>query len=134
MFFRIDNIIEALSKTFITETTDVEIFHIFDYTKYVSFTYGVGGVQYVTLKGDFSDSIQKAKDNINSDFGGYDLITNNCLHYVKEILKKGNADSDIVEYLLTNSLEIVPALFYDSLYSANQGISFRPILAEDYND
>jgi hypothetical protein len=49
-----------------------------------------------------------------------DLLTNNCLHYVEEILSYGEADNRFVEDYLNNSIQIVPTLYYDSLNSITQ--------------
>jgi hypothetical protein len=50
------------------------------------------------------------------------LLTNNCLHYVEEILSYGEADNRFVEDYLNNSTQIVPTLYYDSLNSITQNV------------
>ncbi len=74
------------------------------------------GVQYVGIYGDFSESIRLAYSySENHTYPNYSLVTNNCLHYVKEILKAGIADSDIVDKYINKSIDIVPRLFGEQL-------------------
>ena len=79
------------------------------------------GVQYVGLYGDFSESIKLANDYaINNDYPKYNLIFNNCLHYVKKILRAGLATNNIAEMYIEKSIDIIPRMFGEqlSLYSA----------------
>ena len=83
----------------------------------------IGGVQFVPIKGDFTESINLAKKYNNQNYGGYDLITNNCLHYVKEILEAGQIDDPYIDNAVQNSKTIVPKKYYDELYrTARQSI------------
>ena len=75
----------------------------------------VSGVQYVAFKGDFSDSITRAEQYDDSDYGGYNLITNNCLHYAKDILREGTAENAEIDKYIHQSIEIVPKNFYYGL-------------------
>ena len=75
------------------------------------------GVQYVPLKGDFSESIELAWEYKNEKYGGYDLVTNNCAHYAQEILKEGTVYNEKIEKFLETSDTIIPADLYAFLYS-----------------
>ena len=49
----------------------------------------ISGNDWVYLKGDYSASLRAANEfEKNQDFGSYHVIKNNCLHYVKSILKE----------------------------------------------
>ena len=117
-----DQIIYDLSREFVTESQNIPLANWEWWQPTVTFSYGVSGVQYVPIKGDFSDSVAWAKYYARNDrkYGGYFLPTNNCLHYVKEILSYGEADNRFVEDFLNNSNQIVPTLYYDSLNSIYQ--------------
>lgn len=52
--------------------------------------------------------------------GGYNLVFNNCAHYVQEILKAGTADNSRVESYLESSNTIIPSDLYGYLYAYNQ--------------
>ena len=81
----------------------------------------VDGVQYIAIKGDFSKSVSKAEELGGDKYRyGYFLPMNNCLHYAKAILRGGYAYNDFVEDFLTNSHQIVPTLYYDSLNAISQ--------------
>ncbi len=82
----------------------------------VPLTYFSSGVQYVALQGDFSKSIIAAEYIYNeTNYSGYDLIKNNCLHYAKEILGLGTSQDKAIEGYLNSSETIVPKSFYDEL-------------------
>lgn len=117
-----DQIIYDLSREFVTETQNIPLANWEWWQPTVTFSYGVSGVQYVPIKGDFSNSVAWASHYARNDrkYGGYFLPTNNCLHYVKEILSYGEADNRFVEDYLNNSIQIVPTLYYDSLNSITQ--------------
>ena len=51
------------------------------------------GVKVNYISGDFSASYELAKQYNGTDYGGYSLFRNNCLHYAKEILQAGATDS-----------------------------------------
>ena len=81
------------------------------------FTVYTSGVQYIPLKGDFSESIVLANDYDGSKYGGYDLFTNNCAHYAQEILKAGTSNNSRIEEFLETSNVIIPKDLYDYLYT-----------------
>lgn len=77
------------------------------------------GVDYVCLCGDYMLSLKKAKeiseDQNNTYNGQYNPISNNCLHYVNEILGYGdNVNDEIDAYIATNDC-IIPQTYYDNL-------------------
>lgn len=76
------------------------------------------GLEYFPISGKFSQSISLAEDYEGSNYGGYNFLTNNCLHYVKEILKSGFAYDSRIENVLENSQVIEPKGFIRALFSA----------------
>ncbi len=83
------------------------------------------GVDYVYLYGDYRESLRKAQeieaDENNNYNGKYDLLGNNCLHYVNEILGYGiNIDSRINSFIATN-LSCEPQVYYGCLVSIING-------------
>ena len=75
----------------------------------------ISGLQYTYIKGDFSDSVKLAIEYNSSDYGGYCLFTNNCLHYAKEILAKGKFDDPVAQIYAVSSSQIVPIGFHMDL-------------------
>lgn len=75
------------------------------------------GVQFVPLKGDFNKSIKLAWEYDDDEYGGYDLVTNNCAHYAQEILKEGTVYNDKIEKFLETSDTTIPADLYAFLDS-----------------
>ena len=60
-----------------------------------------------------------SKDIVDKFYGGYNLFSNNCLHYVKEMLRLGTAYNPLVSYYIKNSFTIIPRDFYGNLWRAN---------------
>ena len=114
-----DEMIADLSRKYISETLKIN-------QTSKSLTVGVGGVQYVPIKGDFSASLELAQKYNGTDYGGYNLFDNNCLHYAKEILRTGTAENQNVENFLNTSDEFIPDSFYYSLCHVRQTISYPP--------
>ena len=86
------------------------------------FTYYVDGVQYYPIKGNFSASIDMANEWVNQRYNGYYfLTTNNCLHYVRDVLREGTAAVPSVESYIHSSITPVPKSFYDGLKEINLG-------------
>ena len=88
-------------------------------TSYIEYVH-VGGVQFVPIKGYFSKSIEMAYDKAGGNYGGYNLVNNNCLHYARDVLRAGDASSVSVENIIENSTCIVPDEFYEQLYKATK--------------
>lgn len=83
------------------------------------------GKQYTVVKGDFSSSLELAKDyeKNNPTYGGYCLLTNNCLHYAREILLVGEFENKFQKAWLINSTTIIPMLFHtDIVRSESYGV------------
>ena len=74
-------------------------------------------VKHIYISGDFSDSYELAQSYNGSNYGGYNLFSNNCLHYVKELLKAGSPEKPWFN-LAINGREIRPMSFYKSLVRA----------------
>ena len=60
-----------------------------------------------------------SKDIVDKFYGGYNLFSNNCLHYVKDMLRLGRAYNPLVSYYIKNSFTIIPRDFYGNLWRAN---------------
>lgn len=106
-------IVEKLSAKLITITGKVVTT---DSTEQI-LSYYSSGVQFVPLKGNFSNSIEGALSQTNTNYNGYNVLTNNCLHYVRNILRLGEANMPAAEQYITESSVIVPKTFYDELKS-----------------
>ena len=87
------------------------------------------GVNHIYISGDFSASYELAKRYDGTDYGGYCLLTNNCLHYVKELLRKGTPNSMLYSLAFTR-LTIVPIVFYTVLSNTQVAISAVSSLKE----
>ena len=59
---------------------------------------------------DYSKSLNKAKSLKGTDFGGYNLLENNCLHYAKSILSETDIDL-LTNYYFRNSNSFIPSIF-----------------------
>ena len=83
---------------------------------HLTITHYVEGVQYYPIKGDFTESIEKAEYWANRAYRGlYSLPTNNCLHYARDLLRYGTAEDPMVELCIHTSATIVPRDFYEML-------------------
>lgn len=76
-----------------------------------------GHKKWVYIKGDFSASYELAKQHNGTNYGGYLLNKNNCLHYAKEILLAGSPDSLLYKFAFRHPT-IVPMEFYVNLRKA----------------
>ena len=72
------------------------------------------GVYFVYIAGDFSDSYDLALKHDGTHYGGYHFTSNNCLHYVKALLRAGSPKNLMYEAAIY-SLDICPRTFYWSL-------------------
>ena len=50
----------------------------------------------------------------------YYILFNNCLHFVKKILRGGSIDNDLIEYYVKYSVTPIPNVFYRGLVAANK--------------
>ena len=69
------------------------------------------------IEGDFSKAYEYAvwvTENY-SDYGGYDLLSNNCLHYVKNVMSHGTFDNYFLGLYVKNSICIIPSSFYNDI-------------------
>ena len=74
------------------------------------------GTKIVYIKGDYSGCLSKAQYYATNNFGKYNLITNNCLTYVKKILTYGKYSFGLK--LIYNSKTIIaPNAFGNALIS-----------------
>jgi hypothetical protein len=75
----------------------------------------IDGIEYTYIQGDFSACLDYAEQNKDTDYGGYSLFKNNCLHYVKDLLRHGAYNKSIVQLYATFSSTIIPSNYQDAL-------------------
>lgn len=77
---------------------------------------GLGGWRTLYIKGDFTKSLEYAKKYVGTNYGGYNLIFNNCLHFVKNALRQGTCSNALLQLYFKTSLSIVPRIFFDNAF------------------
>ena len=70
---------------------------------------------YKYLKGNFSDIKDFSSKYLGANYGGYNFLANNCLHYVRDALNSTGIISD--------NDTIVPALYNPSIYTPTTNFS-----------
>ena len=72
---------------------------------------------YIYIVGDFSNSYKTALDvSINNpNYGGYNLLNNNCSHYVQDLLAKGNTGDLMINNIIQLADATIPRIFYTYL-------------------
>lgn len=89
---------------------------------YMSSGYNSGiyteGSEFFPIEGNFSRSILYAQCYEGTNYGGYNVLINNCLHYVKDVLRSGFIFNDAIENVINNSQVIEPKGFINALRSA----------------
>lgn len=70
------------------------------------------------IKGNFARSILYAQGYKNTNYGGYNLFVNNCLHYVKDVLHEGYIFDAKIKKVINNSDVIEPKGFINALRNA----------------
>lgn len=75
---------------------------------------------FVYLEGDFSQSYKEAMHCINNRGsngydGEYNLLKNNCLHFITYILSEGQSIYPAVNQFISNYTGIIPINFYKEL-------------------
>ena len=89
---------------------------------YMSPGYSAGlyteGSEFFPIKGNFSRSILYAEAYEDTNYGGYNLLINNCLHYVKDVLRTGFIFDDEIENVINTSEVIEPKGFMNVLRNA----------------
>ena len=68
---------------------------------------------YVYLQGDFSESVDYAKECDGTDYGGYCFFRNNCAHYAQDVLKKGDYRYSNDRRRVRSYMGIIPGEFYN---------------------
>ena len=76
---------------------------------------GFEGWKFLYIKGDFTKSLDYAKSKVNDDLGGYHLLFNNCLHYVKDVLKRGKASNRLLDLYFRYSFTRIPTVFFHNV-------------------
>lgn len=77
-------------------------------------TAGLGGWRSLYIKGDFTGSLKYAEFYEGKDYGGYNLFTNNCLHFVRNALKRGKCKNALLQLYFMSSTTIVPRIFFNN--------------------
>ena len=77
-------------------------------------TAGLGGWRSLYIKGDFTGSLEYAEAYEGDDYGGYNLFTNNCLHFVRNALKRGKCKNALLQLYFMSSTTIVPRIFFNN--------------------
>ena len=72
------------------------------------------------LEGDYSQSYEYAKPLNETNLGGYNLLTNNCSHFVADVLKHGESSSPSVEFLHEETRTTTPVISYFYYYATTQ--------------
>ncbi len=75
----------------------------------------IKNTKYTYISGDFTESLELARNYEGTNYGGYNLFTNNCLHYAKEILTAGKFENEIQQAFANNSHTIIPRDFHSTL-------------------
>ena len=76
----------------------------------------IHGTEYAYISGDFTVSLQLAiKYNNEQNYPRYNLLTNNCLHYIQLILSKGIYNTEKEQKFFASSNEIVPERYLKQL-------------------
>lgn len=76
------------------------------------------GSEFFPIKGNFVRSILYAQGYKNTNYGGYNLLINNCLHYVKDVLRAGYIFDAKIKKVINNSDIIEPKGFINALRNA----------------
>ena len=74
--------------------------------------FGIGGWLYLRLEGDYSACYEYGKNFSGTNYGGYNLFTNNCLDFVRDCLKHSNKRDSYLYYLFMLSRTCVPVIFF----------------------
>lgn len=59
-------------------------------------------------------------DQTITEHGSYNLLTNNCVHYAKDVLRQGTASSNAVESVITNSSAFITGTLISQIRNAMQ--------------
>ena len=83
----------------------------------------LSGKDYVFIPGNFTSSVNYAysyNNQTSTEHGSYDLLTNNCVHYAKDVLRQGTASSTAVESVITNSSAFITGTLISQIRNAMQ--------------
>ena len=83
------------------------------------------------IAGNFNGSLEYAKYNKDKYDRKYNLFTNNCLHFVRDALRHGNADNDLLDLYFMFSTTIVPVVFFNNvrkLSRLNNYYKYSPLI------
>ena len=71
-------------------------------------------IDYVYIEGDFSEGVKYGEEKSKEDYD-YSFLFNNCLHYVKRVLRKGIYRNTSLQSFVERSFEIIPDVFCQRL-------------------
>lgn len=80
---------------------------------------GYSGYKLLYLNGDYSNSVKLAQyyaGDANKDYSCYKLFTNNCAHYIEEILRAGQNDYDLVNEFHKRKTLVPAILHYGTMF------------------
>ena len=102
------------------DTAKVALQEVTDFSELNNMLKGknINNLNYVYLEGDFSKSVKYAKKHEGSNYGGYNLATNNCMHYAQNVLLKGKFDNAIEKHFLETNPHVAPVDLYKRLVEA----------------
>ena len=83
------------------------------------------------ISGDYTALLPEVtklyNDEVDKFYGGYDLLSNNCLHYVKDMLRLGRAYNPKIDKYIKRSWDIIPKNFYVGLERESRVFDFVPV-------
>ena len=79
----------------------------------------ISGFKYKYISGDFTESLELAREYEGTNYGGYHLLINNCKHYIQELLSVGDFDDTFVKSAAIGSVAMSPIGYYYKFMAAN---------------
>ncbi len=74
----------------------------------------LGGWKSLYIKGNFTGSLEYARNNKDKYDGKYCLFTKNCLHFVRDALRQGRCNNELLQLYFEISITIVPRTFFNN--------------------
>ena len=80
----------------------------------------ISGWMSIDIEGDFINSLKYARNNKYKYNGKYNLLTNNCVHFVRDALRCGDANNDLLDLYFICSTTPSPVVFYTHVYEVSK--------------
>ena len=74
--------------------------------------YGIDGFQEFYIEGDFTKSLEYANKYKGGNYGGYKILKNNCLHFVRNALRHGKCKNSLLQLYFMMSKTVIPIVFF----------------------